>query len=134
MTQLEAWKVRVERKNRGHIGPLTPAQSDVLRVLRTYQPESGEPSAPSTADLAMMTQHNHFKPAKAICNRNMPEPIEPWRLHDLRRTVVTGMGPLRIDRFIKSKVLNHIVRGESIDHYDMWDYYDQKREALEKWA
>jgi len=66
MTQLEVWKARLEGENRGHIGPLTLAQSDVLRALRTYQPEPDEPSQPSTADLAMMAQRNPTTVRRAL--------------------------------------------------------------------
>lgn len=32
---------------------------------------------------------------------------EPWRIHDLRRTMATGLGKLGVSRFIIGRVLNH---------------------------
>jgi hypothetical protein len=61
MTQLEAWKARSRQaieENPGRIGPLTLSQTDVLWALRTYQPEPGEPSAPSAIDLAVVTRRD----------------------------------------------------------------------------
>jgi integrase len=36
--------------------------------------------------------------------------LEPWTIHDLRRTVGTGLGKLGVSRFIISRVLNHADR------------------------
>lgn len=47
LTRLEAREARYRQaveENPGRIGPLTRAQTDVLRALRTYQSEPGEPS------------------------------------------------------------------------------------------
>ena len=59
--------------------------------------------------------------------------VNAWRLHDLRRTVRTGMAALRVPETVSEKVLNHqpdvLARTYNVHTYDA-----EKREALERWA
>jgi integrase len=59
--------------------------------------------------------------------------LEPWTIHDLRRTVGTGLGKLGISRFIIARVLNHADRTVT-GIYDRHEYLDEKRHALEGWG
>jgi integrase len=62
--------------------------------------------------------------------------ITGWRLHDLRRTVASGMAQLRVPPHVVEAVLNHatgIVSGIAAV-YNRYDYLDEKRHALEAWA
>jgi integrase len=59
--------------------------------------------------------------------------LEPWTIHDLRRTVGTGLGKLGISRFIIARVLNHADRTVT-GIYDRYEYLDEKRHALEAWG
>ena len=59
-----------------------------------------------------------------------------FRIHDLRRTMATGLAELGISRTVIGKVINH--KGISGDNsvtaiYDRYDYLEEKREALETW-
>ena len=59
--------------------------------------------------------------------------IEPFTVHDLRRTVRTQLGALRIPPHICERCLNHRVGGvEGV--YDRYDYFEERREALGAWA
>ena len=58
---------------------------------------------------------------------------EPWTLHDLRRTVRTGLGKLGVAPHIAEAVLNHLPP-KLIRTYDRNTYADEKRAALDKWA
>ena len=59
--------------------------------------------------------------------------LEPWRFHDLRRTVVSGMAGLNIPHEIRSRVVGHALPG--LDQtYNQWDYLPEKQRALEAWA
>lgn len=61
--------------------------------------------------------------------------IESWRLHDLRRTVKTGLQALKIPSEISHRVLNHISSLDAMDRvYGLYDFLDEKREALDLWA
>jgi integrase len=58
---------------------------------------------------------------------------EPWTLHDLRRTVRTGLGKLGVAPHIAEAVLNHLP-AKLIRTYDRNTYAAEKRDALERWA
>jgi len=58
---------------------------------------------------------------------------EPWTVHDLRRTVRTGLGELGIQPHIAEAVLNHIPP-KLIRTYDRNKYESEKRAALDQWA
>ncbi|MBX3515571.1 MAG: integrase arm-type DNA-binding domain-containing protein [Rhodospirillales bacterium] len=56
-----------------------------------------------------------------------------FALHDLRRTVRTGLSRLRVPFEVAERVLGH-VQGGVAAHYDHHAYLDEKRGALEAWA
>ena len=58
---------------------------------------------------------------------------EPWTLHDLRRTVRTGLGKLGAQPHIAEAVLNHLPP-KLIRTYDRNTYMAEKRAALDTWA
>jgi integrase len=58
---------------------------------------------------------------------------EPWTLHDIRRTVRTGLGGLGIAPHIAEAVLNHLPE-KLIRTYDKNRYESEKRQALDRWA
>jgi integrase len=55
------------------------------------------------------------------------------RLHDLRRTVRTGLAKLGVSFEVAERVLNHAMRGLQAV-YDRHDYSREKRTALTLWA
>jgi integrase len=57
----------------------------------------------------------------------------PWRVHDLRRTVRTGLGAIGVLRHVSEAVLNH-KEDKLIRTYDRNPYTAEKRAALELWA
>ncbi len=63
----------------------------------------------------------------------LPDLGSPWTIHDLRRTVGTGLGKLGISRFVIARVLNHADRTVT-GIYDRHEYLDEKRHALEAWG
>jgi len=58
---------------------------------------------------------------------------EPWIVHDLRRTVRTGLGKLGIQPHIAEATLNHLPP-KLIRTYDRNSYEAEKRRALVQWA
>jgi hypothetical protein len=60
----------------------------------------------------------------------------PWRLHDLRRTAVTGMAELGIRPDVIELAVNHISgsRGGIAGVYNRSELLDERRAALERWA
>lgn len=60
--------------------------------------------------------------------------MAPWRLHDLRKTVATGMGELGIGDEIIGRVLHHAPQGITRQRYNKSERLAEQREALERWA
>ena len=59
--------------------------------------------------------------------------FDDWHLHDLRRTVRTGLGKLGVQPHVAEAVLNHLPP-KLIRTYDRNTYAAEKRDALDKWA
>lgn len=60
---------------------------------------------------------------------------EPWRLHDIRRTVATGLAELRTPPHVIEAILNHKsgqVSGIAAV-YNRHDYFEEKAQALVAW-
>jgi len=62
--------------------------------------------------------------------------IEPWRLHDLRRTAVTGMAELGIRPDVVELCVNHIsgTRAGIAGTYNKSELLPERRAALERWS
>jgi integrase len=61
--------------------------------------------------------------------------IAPWRLHDIRRSVATGMNEIGIQPHIVEAVLNHATfRKGSARPYNLATYEREMRTALATWA
>jgi integrase len=63
-------------------------------------------------------------------------PIGPWSIHDLRRTVATGLQRLGVRLEVTEAVLNHISgsRAGIAGVYQRHDWATEKSAALEAWA
>ena len=61
------------------------------------------------------------------------QPLAPWKLHNLRRTVATGLQELGYDPTLIDRVLGHAYGGLRAV-YQKHDYRTQKTEALEAWG
>jgi integrase len=62
--------------------------------------------------------------------------VAGWRLHDLRRTCVSGMARLGIPPHIADKILNHnagTISGVAAV-YQRHEFLSERREALERWG
>ena len=62
--------------------------------------------------------------------------LQDWRLHDLRRTAVTGMAEIGIQPHVIEAVVNHISghKGGVAGIYNRATYAAEKRDALQRWA
>jgi integrase len=64
--------------------------------------------------------------------------VENWRLHDLRRTLVTGMNEkLKIEPHVIEAVVNHVsgaAKAGVAGVYNRAQYLEQRKAALESWA
>jgi integrase len=70
-------------------------------------------------------------------NEHGSEPMAPWTMHDLRRSLVTGMNDRGLaPPHIIEAIVNHISghRGGIAGIYNRAIYMDERRRALEAWA
>ena len=67
---------------------------------------------------------------------DLMEAAEPWRIHDLRRTAVTGMAELGVTPHVIEAVVNHISghKGGVAGVYNRAAYAAEKKAALALWA
>jgi integrase len=63
------------------------------------------------------------------------EPLPPWRLHDLRRTLATNFQRLGVRFEVTEAVLNHVSgsRAGVAGVYQRHDWKEEKRHALDDW-
>ena len=91
-------------------------------------PFSGWSKAKAELDARMLAALKAERGTKAV--------LEPWRLHDLRRTAATRMGDLGVQPHVVEAVLNHISGSKAgvAGVYNRSAYRDEKRAALALWA
>jgi integrase len=123
------------KPGRGHVVPLSDLAMRILKAL----PPAPSPFVFTTTGSSPISG---FSKAKSIVEGKIAEarreagrePIEPWGVHDLRRTAATGMGRLGVSEFIIARVLNHAASGVTGRVYNRYEYLDEKRRALDLWG
>jgi len=156
---LTTWTMPGERTKNGasHVVPLSAPARDLLRRML---PEDGkeakrvieERRAAGALVLpgALGTPFAGWSKAKAALDKAIAEarakaaatagiivaPLAPWSVHDLRRTVATGLQRLGVRLEVTEAVLNHISgsRGGIAGVYQRHDWAAEKRAALDAWA
>ena len=119
------------KNKRPHLVPLLPEAVKLLR--RRRETVAGAYVFPAPRKPFMVDEHLS-RPLKTVCARLGTLGIAPFTTHDLRRTVETGMAASKVPEEYRDRVLNHVNTSVGAVHYNMYDYLDEKREALEKWA
>lgn len=130
----KVWKIpdAHAKGGRGHLLPLSDAAIAELQALKRlahrsrYVFPNDDETAP--ADPKLITR------SVARCQATFKKRgIAAFTPHDLRRTCRTGLSRLKVAPHIAERVLNH-AQEKIAGTYDVWEYIDEKREALEKWA
>jgi integrase len=69
------------------------------------------------------------------CKKDLDQTLElePWRLHDLRRTLRTGLGKLGVAPHVAEACLNHLP-AKLVRTYDKNKYESEKRQAFDRWS
>jgi integrase len=118
------------KNDQGHVVPLSPLAVAILK------------SAPRIADSRFALTTTGTSPASGYSKGKrkldvlLPANMPPWRLHDLRRTVASGMARLGINLPVIEKVLNHASGSFAgiVSVYQRHSFADEKREALDAWG
>jgi integrase len=114
------------KNGRPHDTPMT----DTVRSLLASRPKRGD------RDLIFGRSTGPFSgwtDAKQALNERAP--LKPWVIHDLRRSVATGMADIGVQPHIIEAVLNHVSghKGGIAGIYNRASYAKEKAEALARW-
>jgi integrase len=125
------WAIPAKRTkaNRAHTLPLSDATVKILRQIPRVHDQLVFP--------ALGKNHPISGYSKWKRQLDRLAQVDEWRLHDIRRTVASGMAELNIDPHIVELVLNHTVRGTLgliASVYNRHPYLQEMRHALERWA
>ena len=147
---LTTWTIPGERTKNGvtHAVPLSAPARDFLRELgpeasrrRTgglvFPGAVGTPFAGWSKSKRALDRGIAKVRAKAAAEAGQaPAALAPWNVHDLRRTVATGLQSLGVRLEVTEAVLNHISgsRGGIAGVYQRHDWASEKRAALDSWA
>lgn len=134
---LTLWTIPGRRTKNGapQTVPLPPGARDVLAGL----PRGTGlvfPSAQGTPFSAWSKAKARLDKAIADARGGDAEPMPPWTLHDLRRTLATGLQRLGVRLEVTEAVLNHVsgTRAGIVGVYQRHTWGPEKRAALDAWA
>lgn len=111
---------------RPHLVPLAPAVLAILREM-PFREAGGYVLSPTGGE---KPYGNVIKPKAAL---DKGSGVTGWTLHDIRRTMRTGLSMLGINRDVAERVIGHAVGGRLGQTYDLWEFRQEKARALEAW-
>ena len=130
-TEARVWSLPKERvkNNRRHDVPLS---RQALKIIE----ELDHISDRYVFSLDGKKPINGFGKNRDRLHKLLPANMPEWVLHDLRRTVASGMARLGVSLAVIEKVLNHVSGSFAgiVGVYQHHEFADEKRAALEKWA
>ena len=144
------WTIPAERMKgengeaRPHVVPLT---DDVLAILELlprfksgdhlFSTNFGVSPVWMTDKIKRRIDARMLRTLRALARRRGDDPkrvkLPPWTNHDIRRTVRSNLSRLKISEEAREAVMAHVRPGIK-GTYDLYDYLDEKREALTLWA
>jgi integrase len=124
------WSLAAERNKSGraHVIPLSPQAIAVIKGI------------PKTHDALVFPARGKDNPISGFSKwkRKLDKlsTTTDWTLHDIRRTVSTGLAKQGISPHVTERVLNHKngTLGGVAGVYNRFGYLPEMREALEEWA
>lgn len=129
------WTIPAELSKNGkeHKVPLSPLAIQILSELRAKTGERPD---------VLASQHSIKQPDKSYSERVLSRAVREneahfgiahFTPHDLRRTAASMMTAIGVPRLHVEKVLNHTL-SDIAEVYDRHDYFDEKKNALNRWA
>ncbi len=149
---LSVWTIPADRAKNGaaHVVPLSPQAQKVLRKAPRFARDAadkpgnaGEQDAEDEAkdddkpDFVFPGQRGAFNGfSKSKADLDEASGVKDWRLHDLRRTMATGLQRLGVRLEVTEAVLNHVSgsRAGIVGVYQRHEWADEKRAALDAWG
>jgi integrase len=143
------WKLPAARakNNREHAIPLSPPAHTILKEALEQKRWNGRTMVSDQFVFSSFGNMNVNRPLDALYELSG---TKDWWLHDIRKTVATGMGNLGIAPHVISCVLNHVsvmrmdLQGMTVNvqgprtgitgRYNLSPYHREMQDALNKWA
>jgi integrase len=126
------WTLPGKRAKNGveHTIPLSDQAIDILRSL---------PRIAGSGFVFTINGRNPIRGAHLVKRRidgMLPAGTPHWTIHDLRRTVASGMARLGINLPVIEKLLNHVSGSFAgiVGVYQRHSFSDEKRAAMAAWA
>ena len=123
----QIWTLPAERvkRARSHAVPLAPLAMQTLATLPRFV----------DGDFVFSTSagkrpSSNFSKMKAELDRLSG--VCHWRIHDMRRTMRSGLAEIGVSREVARKLFNHHV-GKIDRIYNRYEFMAEKKESLEKW-
>jgi integrase len=126
--------------SRDHLLPLTSFALEQLKPLRDLNGAAGKdgktpPPFSSDGKRPMVLTTLSVAVREVSDTLKKSDNIPRFQQRDLRRTVETMLQKLGIDKEVRAHLLSHgRTRGVQGQHYERYDFLEEKRRALRKWA
>jgi integrase len=112
--------------NLPHVVPLTPL---ILETLDQVPRFNGPHIFTTTGGRRPVSG---FSKAKERLDALLGGSVAPFKVHDFRRTVRTGLSSIEVPEHVAERVLAHIDGGVKRT-YNKYAYLEEKRDALQRW-
>jgi integrase len=118
------------KNNREHTVPLPDLAAEILRTLPRID------DSDLVLTLTGRVPLRAFRNIKRRLDALMPPDTSSWVLHDIRRSVASGMARLGINLPVVEKLLNHVSGSFAgiVGVYQRHSFADEKRSAMAAWA
>lgn len=136
--QAGVWTIPAERakNDETHIVPLSAPAKAILEGISEVEgskmlfPAGGNPDKPASGIGKAVER------MRVGLRAELGDEVQQWSLHDIRRTVATGLQRLGVRFEVTEAVLNHVSgsKGGVAGVYQRHNWADEKRTALDAWA
>jgi integrase len=131
------WTISRERAKNGatHLVPLTPAALALLKELLKDKRSEKLLPARGNWDMSPSGFSKAMRRIRESLEEELGHPVPHWTLHDLRRTLATGLQRLGVRLEVTEAVLNHLSGSRSgiVGVYQRHNYFHEKKSALAAW-
>jgi len=132
------WTIPGARAKNGvaHIVPLSPDMLKIVKELLSKERAEKLFPARGNLDVGPSGFSKAMKRIRTLLQVQSGQPVPHWTLHDLRRTMATGLQRLGVRLEVTEAVLNHISGSRSgiVGVYQRHDYFREKGDALKDWS
>lgn len=142
--EAKLWTIPGERAKNGkaHLVPLSNAAVAILEAVPVVDgsaklfPSRADPERGASGFSRALSRIIADMGKAMSGDDDNPATVEHFTLHDLRRTLATGMQRLGVRLEVTEAVLNHVAgsRGGLVGVYQRHEFLEEKRHALNAWA